>query len=123
MNAHTFSGFILAVMFFMAVFAFARVQLTPENPHKAIDDYMKSFERLIEQVETLDPTLEQNFSNLAQNSKEFAITAERLQKNEVWTKNDSAMLTILNARYDIAVQRLVSGNLASGKAVSFTRLQ
>ena len=83
MNAHTFSGFILAVMFFMAVFAFARVQLTPENPHKAIDDYMKSFERLIEQVETLDPTLEQNFSNLAQNSKEFAITAERLQKNEI----------------------------------------
>ena len=123
MNSHTFSGFILAVVICAAVFAFARAQLAPANPHKAIDDYMRSYERLVEQVETLDEAGEQNFDRLVQNMEAFVATAERLQEKDVWTKNDSAMLRLLNGRYDSAVRRLVSGSLSRGIPVSFNSIQ
>jgi len=123
LKTHSFTTIFLTVVICGAIFAIVKAQLTPANPHKAIDDYMRSYERLIEQVETLDTRSEQNLAYFEQSSKQFAVTAERLQSNTVWTKNDTAMLSILNSRYSAAVSRLISGNMSQGIALSFKHFQ
>ncbi len=115
------SKHILAAIFFLVLCASIGAISKGQNadPHKAIDDYLKAFERLVEKVEELDPDEEQNFALLAENSENFNATAQSLKTNEEWTKNDSAMLKILNERYSNAVSRLVSGNIANGHTVTF----
>ena len=115
MKSKSFVIALLFVVFCTSIFALAKAQ----EPHKSIDDYLKAYERLIEYVEELNPAIEQDFPLLAQKSQNFNATAQSLQASSEWTKNDSAMLDILNERYTAAVTRLVSGNMANGYSVAF----
>ena len=113
-------SFVFVVAICASLYSFTKSQIASADPHKAIDDYMKTYERLVEHIESLNPDSEQDFPLLAQHSEDFNATAKSLKTFSEWTKNDSAMLDILNSRYSKAVSRLVSGNMENGISVSFS---
>lgn len=87
--------------------------LFPKDNHKNINDYLKTYEQLVIQVEETPTADVESYIALSKKSTEYSLFAEQLQSNENWTEDDNIRLKELTQRYNEAVHRFFLSNSAS----------
>ncbi|MCR5605583.1 MAG: hypothetical protein K6F69_02040 [Treponema sp.] len=87
--------------------------LFPKDTHKNINDYLKTYEQLVIQVEKTPTADVESYIALSKKSTEYSLFAKQLQSNKNWTEADNVRMEKLTQRYNEAVHRFFLSNSSS----------